>query len=294
MNSRFSTLLLREWMQHKRGWLITLLLPPVLFLAILPFGQVEGMPFDQQPLMLALFVVMITSIALFGISYASALFQLPGLARRDQQDRSIEFWLSLPGRHSESIGATLLAHALLVPIAAEVVGLLFGGVIASGLALKQAGWAGWMAVPWLQVFAMALPLFFRGLFGTLLLTLWLAPLVMIVMAASAWLKRWGVPAVVITVGGGGLLLDKVYGNTVVWDLLKAQLDGSNQSFLADPKLLQQFNDQLMHGEAAGTGTWAWQDAMVAIQHLASPHLTGGLVVAAACFALMVLRRQRGG
>ncbi len=31
-------------MQHKRGWLVTLLLPPLLFLAILPFGTVEGIP----------------------------------------------------------------------------------------------------------------------------------------------------------------------------------------------------------------------------------------------------------
>ncbi len=141
--------------------------------------------------------------------------------------------------------------------------------------------AGWISVPWLNVFGMALPLFLRGLFGTLLLTLWLAPLVMIVMAASAWLKRWGVPAVAIAVGVSGLVLDKVYGNTVVWNLLKAQLAGSNQSFLADPKLLQEFGDRLARDPAADPGTWAWalQDAWAAVQSLASPHLIVGLLVA---------------
>jgi ABC-2 type transport system permease protein len=297
MSSRFSTLLQREWMQHKRGWLITLLLPPLLFLAILPFGTVEGLPMArQQPMLLALFIVMITSIALFGISYASAMFQLPGLARRDQQDRSIEFWLSLPGGHSESIGATLLAHALLVPISADLIGFLFGGVIASGLFLKQEGMAGWMSVPWLNVYAMAVPLVLRGLLGTLLMTLWLAPLALIVMTASAWLKRWGVPAVALAVGVGGLVLDKIYGNPVVWDLLQAQLKGSNQSFLADPDLLKRFGEQLVHdpdtSPSAVAWSWAGQDALAALQNLASPHLIGGLVVAGACFALMVLRRSR--
>ena len=45
MSARFPTLLLREWLQHQRGWLITLLLPPLIFLALLPFGQVSG--FDK-------------------------------------------------------------------------------------------------------------------------------------------------------------------------------------------------------------------------------------------------------
>ena len=291
--TRFPTLLLREWLQHKRGWLITLLLPPLLFLAILPFGHVDGLPIDT-PLFAALTIVMMTSIAMFGISYGFALFQLPGLARRDQQDRSIEFWLSLPGGHGESIGATLLAHAVIVPLVAEVAGIVFGGVIASGMIVKQAGWIGWSAVPWLSVFGMALPLMLRGLFGTLLMTLWLAPLILIVMAASAWLKRWGVPAVIIGIGAGGLLLDKLYGNTIVWDLLKAQWKGSEQSFLADPKLLHQFNDQFMQnqGAAFSTSAWAWHDALVGVQNLASPNLVGGLVVAAGCFALLVLKRGR--
>ena len=199
MTSRFNTLLLREWMQHKRGWLITMLLPPAIFLALLPIGQVEGMS-EHLPLGVAMLGLLISTAAVFGISYAAALFQLPGLARRDQQDRSIEFWLSLPASHSESIGATVLAHALLVPLAAALVGFACGGLIASGLVIKTNGLAGWADVPWLSAIGLAIPVLLRGLLGIVLMSLWLAPLILIVMAASAWLKRWGVPAVGIAVG----------------------------------------------------------------------------------------------
>ncbi|WP_077038361.1 hypothetical protein [Pelomonas sp. KK5] len=292
-SNRFKTLLLREWMQHKRGWLVTLLAPPLVFLAILPFGTVEGMTKEMPPLPVALFIVLATGMVMFLISYVSAMFQMPGLARRDQQDRSIEFWLSLPGGHSPSIGATLLAHALLVPLAAEVIGVLFGGVIASALFIKQDGWAGWAGVPWGTVMSMAVPLLLRGLFGTLLMTLWLAPLVLIFMAASAWLKRWGVPAVALALGAGGLVLDKVYGNPIVWRLLSAQWDGSMQSFVAEPALLRQFDEQIRrHPDSFPAASWAWQDGLSALQNLASPHLVGGLIVAGICFGLLVLKRSR--
>ena len=293
MSSRFSTLILREWMQHKRGWLITLLLPPLLFLAILPFGQVEGLPVREHPLPIAVLITMITTLAVLGITYVGALFQLPGLARRDQQDRSIEFWLSLPASHSESIGATMLTHALLVPLVALPVGFVFGLVISPSLIAKEAGMAGLSSVPWLSVLAAGVPALLRALFGVLLMSLWLAPLMLIVMVASAWLKRWGVPAVAIAVGVGGAILDKVYGYRIVWDLLGAQLEGAGRSLVADADLLR---DHVQMAETTGAvfkvGSWAVQDALSAVQLLASPHLIGGLIVAAGCFYLLVLKRSR--
>ena len=106
MNNHIPTLLLREWMQHKRGWLIAAFAPPVLFLAMLPFGQVQGLPTEQLELV-ALVALVVSACVVYAICLLVALFQLPGLARRDAQDRSIEFWLSLPGRPSESVAATL-------------------------------------------------------------------------------------------------------------------------------------------------------------------------------------------
>ena len=293
MTSRFNTLLLREWMQHKRGWLITLLAPPIIFLALLSFGHAEGNP-DASPLGIALLFVVASTGAVFAIAWLSAMFQLPGLVRRDNQDRSIEFWLSLPAGHSESIGATMLAHAVLVPLAALIVGYAFGALISTGLVLKMMGMAGWQAVPWLQVLGLSVPLLARALFGVVLMSLWLAPLMLIVMTASAWLKRWGVPAVALTVGVGGLVLDKVYGLPVVWQLLDAQQKGAANALLADHMALESQLSPLLPGGSGdfSASAWALQDSLVAVQQLASPHFIGGLIVAAGCFALLVLKRSR--
>ena len=38
--------------------------------------------------------------------------------------------------------------------------------------------------------------------------------------------------------------------------------------------------------------WAVHDSWVAVQNLASAHFIGGLIVAAGCFALLVLKRSR--
>ena len=51
-----------------------------------------------------------------GITVVALLIQTPGLARRDRQDRSIEFWLSLPTSHAASVAAPVLMHLVLVPL----------------------------------------------------------------------------------------------------------------------------------------------------------------------------------
>ena len=293
MNSRFQTLLLREWMQHKRGWLITLFLPIGLFLVLLPFGQVDGNP-DGPPLEVALAMMAFTSLGVFSIAWISAMFQLPGLARRDVQDRSIEFWLSLPASHAESVAAPLLAHGLLVPIAGLLVGACFGPLVAAGLMVKLAGFSAFAAVPWGTALAAVVPVVLRGLLGVVLMSLWLAPLLLITMVASAWLKRWGIPAVALVVGVGGLVLDKVYGLTIVWDLLNAQTTGASAAFVADPDTLGRQVQTLAHQPKLPleVAAMAWHDGLRALQDLASPHFIGGLIVAAACFALLVYKRSQ--
>jgi len=295
-SSRFSTLLLREWMQHKRGWLITLLLPVSLFLILvpMPFSQVEGLPLEQFPLQVAVGIMLATAAGVFGIAWISAMFQMPGLARRDVQDRSIEFWLSLPASHTESIGATLLAHALLVPLAALLVGAIAGPLMASGMIIRQAGFAAWATVPWGTALVALVPILLRATLGVVLMTLWLSPLILLLVAASAWLKRWGMPAVALLLGVGGLLLDKLYGWPIVWELLVQQTEGANQAMLADHQALGRHMAQLAENpslplNASGLAT---HDAWLAIQNLASPHFIGGLIVAALCFGLLVLKRSR--
>lgn len=290
MWTRFRTLLLREWMQHHRGWLLVMLVPPLLSLGLLPFGTVE-VEAQLPALLIAAAALAMSAIAVTSISWSMAMLQLPGLARRDQQDRSIEFWLSLPASHVESISATLLMHALLVPMLALLVGTGLGFVIAAGIVVKLGGLAALAEVAWLPLAAAGLAGALRLALGLVLMSLWLAPLLLIPMAASAWLKRWGVPAVIATLVIGGIVLDRIYGNPIVWTLLISQAQGAGSAFFNHEGEL----NVLRHApETLGStvARWALNDSLRALQDLASPHLIGGLVVAAGCFALLVLRRRR--
>lgn len=290
MKTHIPTLLLREWMQHKRGWLIAALAPPLLFLALLPFGQVEGLPTDRLGSdFVALGVVMLSACVCFVIALLLALFQLPGLTRRDVQDRSVEFWLSLPGRPSESVAATVVAHAWLAPVGALLIGAVFGPLIGLGLLAKHAGVGAAFDVQWFQVIATALPLLLRALAGTVLLMLWLAPVIFVLMAASAWLKRLGVPVVLV---GGAVVLSVLYkAYDVSWplDTLQALAVRINETLVHDERAVA----ELLH---KGGNLWmgVLRDFGLSVASLASLQFIGWAAVAAAGFALVVAKRSRGG
>lgn len=288
MNTHLPTLLLREWMQHKRGWLIAAFAPPLLFLAMLPFGQVKGLPTEHAELV-SLAILMLSACAVFGICLLVALFQLPGLARRDTQDRSIEFWLSLPGRPSESVAATVLAHAWLAPVGGAIVGTLFGLPIAASILTAKGGVGLATSVHWGEVIAAASPLLLRAFVGTLPLMLWLAPVIFTLMAASAWLKRLGVPVVLVGGGVAVTVLHKAYD--IDWPLqaLAGLNERINHSLVYD---VQDLARTLKTD--ANLWTWATQDLGRSLADLASLQFLGWMMVAAAGFALVVVKRGRGG
>ncbi|MEJ6003376.1 hypothetical protein [Paucibacter soli] len=293
MSTRFLTLLQREWMQHHKGWLMLILIPPLLVLLIMPFGHVET-DVSSAPIMAAAAVALgATAISGFAISWLVSVFQIPGLARRDQQDRSIEFWLSLPGTHTESIAATVLMHVVFVPVLALAMSAGLGLVMAAAVVIKVGDLAALTEVSWLGLSIAGVVGVLRLGFGVLLMSLWLAPIYLGLMAASAWLKRWGAPALIVATLTIGNLLNKVYDNPIVWRLLQAQADGAGRAMLDANKELERAVDgpaslQQFIGEIS---SWALHDALAALAQLASPHLFGGLMVAAGCFALLVLKRR---
>jgi hypothetical protein len=302
---RFKTLLLREWMQHQRGWLIMVGLPIVLMLAGAVFGEVQLGPGDEElpaaagPLVSALGMLVVTAGITLALAWLVTMLQSPGLARRDVQDRSIEFWLSLPASHTQSLGATLLAHLLLWPWAALLAGL--GGGLLGGLLLtvKLYGAGAWLGLPWGGIVLAVLSLALRLMLGLLLATLWLAPLTLGTMVASAWLKRWGVPAVVAATLAGGLVLDKVYGNPVVWRTLQFLGERASQALIATdrsgdgPPGLAFHSAQDVDGLLGGAPGWLLHDAGVALLQLASPAFLAVLMASSLAFGALVLRRQRG-
>jgi len=278
----FQTLLLREWMQHRTGWLLLAWVP-----LGCTFGSVTHDPGDQLPV----FGLMAAGgfvVGMVTLAWTVVGLQASGLARRDQQDRSIEFWRSLPVSDVQALSATLLAHGLLMPLGITLVAL--AGCLPVGLLIqvKGDGLASLASLPWglcLQVFLAAVP---RFLLGAVLASLWAAPLLLLGMAASAWLKRWGVPAVVLVLGTAGLVMDKVYGLPQVLDALRGLFDNFGAA------LVPLVADGIHLGVPADLPALLMQDLLHRLQDLASPLCLLALAVSAGSFALLLMRRRRAG
>ena len=297
MNNNFSTtrlrtLMLREWLQHRRGWFAVMLALPLLVALLLPFGSVNVDGNATAPL-LAGAVLLASAAVTCGLSWSVMLLQLPGLARRDQQDRSIEFWLSLPASHSESLAATLLMHVLALPLLALGVGAVLGLPFAAAFVVKVFGAGGLADVPWLSLTLAALAVLLRAAWGLLLVSLWLAPLYLPAMAAAAWLGRWGAPALIGIVLIGGAVLRKLYDNGIVFELLRTQLSAALNASTLDPSALVGLIKHQPGSLAADVAGLAARDALQSLtQALSSPNFLLGLLVAGAAFGLMVLQRSR--
>lgn len=279
----FKTLLLREWMQHRVGWLALAALPVVgVLLLAMPFGQVTLGNTPSQ--LVALMTLGIFAIGTGAQAWLVVALQASGLARRDAQDRSIEFWRALPTGDAQALSATLVAHHLLMPLA---ITCLAGGVGLLAAVLVVVRGHGWQALdlPYLlAMFAAGLP---RVVLGGVLASLWASALLLPLMAASAWLKRWGVPVLVGGVGALGIWLDKVYQQTWL-------LDGLRELFFNFAAALV----PLAHGFEDQPGTsavpaWFWLDAQHRLADLATPLFAVALLLAGAGFGLLLLKRQRG-
>lgn len=303
--NRFNTLLQREWMQHRFGWLVVLFAPLVLVILAGLFTEL-GVQVEldgetvirrtPEAVLQTLGAIGGMAAVTLGIAWLTVLFQAPGLARRDTQDRSIEFWLSLPIGHVPSLGATLLAHLLLLPIAALAVGALGGLAVSMLVVVKTWGFGAWLGLPWGTLLLGFVAMLLRLACGVVLATLWLSPLILLTMAASAWLKRWGVPAVAAVIGLGGLALDKLYGTKIVWRVLQSLGEHASKALFMvdrDGGSMKIENVEQLRPVLQGLPGWALGDLGAALAGLASPAFVGALAVGIAGFALLVLRRQRG-
>ncbi len=304
---RFNALLQREWMQHQRGWWIVMAVPVIVLLLVAVYGNVditldagEDTSVIRTPsaLLLAMGSLGGLAIGCMALAWLSSLLQAPGLARRDLQDRSIEFWLSLPVGHVQSLGATLLTHVLLAPLLALLVGAAGGLVVSLVVVMKAWGLAAWFTLPWGALVAGLAAVLLRLAMGLVLATLWVAPLLLVAMAASAWLKRWGLPVVAAVIGISGVVLDKFFGWPIVWETLKIIGRSAGRSFFGADR---DGGPQLKNvADADGAAqilqvlpSWAMEDLGLALHALLSPVFIAGLAVAGAAFMLLVLRRSRG-
>ena len=196
--TRFKTLMLREWLQNRWTWLIAIAALPVLVLVSFPFGTIDTD--DREKVLheaLTLMPLLVTPLVCVMIAWITVLFTASGLARRDVQDRSIEFWRSLPSTHAEHIGAQYLMHAFVFPVIALGLGLLFGLLIMPVVMIKFSGFSAFAGVPWGKVLAVLWQPVLLAVPALLLGALWMAPVVLTIMAASAWTKRLALPLLAV-------------------------------------------------------------------------------------------------
>jgi len=299
---RFRTLLLREWMQHRTGWLVLMALPTLLVLGLglfdgqgIQVGSADAGDLSALPLVLqALFWTLATvAVALLLVSL-TVLAQLPGLARRDQQDRSIEFWRSLPVSHAQGVGATLLMHLLLLPAAALAAGLVGSQLVVLVSVVLHHGPLVWLQLPWGQLLPSLGLGALRLMLGLLLAVLWLSPLLLLTMAASAWLKRWAVPVVSAVSLVGVYWLDARLPMPLVGPAF-SRLGTEALYALVAPDLFdgpRRVVQSELGAAVADLPMALLQDAGRVLASAASPAFLLAVVVGALGFWLLVLRRQR--
>lgn len=301
-------LMQREWLQSRFSWALMAGIPLVLALLMIGFGQLGGMResldidnaaagvADASPpvaAMLAMAAIAGTTAVMFAIAWLSSLIIVAGIARRDHADRSIEFWMSMPATHAESLAAPLIVHLLLVPAAALFVGVAGGWVISALLVGRIAGLGAWFSLPWIDIVMGSVSVVGRLLAGLPLATLWLAPLIMLVVLTGAYFRRWSWPILGVVFGVVAPVLAKVFAqpwlNEVTWGLIghagQAMVSGQKSMVVDSP-------DKGIEALRALPG-WALQDFGYALRDLGSPLLFGGLLFAAGCFYLLLIWRQRG-
>jgi hypothetical protein len=303
---RFRSLMLREWMQHRTGWLVLMVLPSLLAAGLSLFDgrgiDVRIGDNDSQLSLLSTlpaalqtvgWTVATTGLALLLVCLTVAV-QLSGLARRDQQDRSIEFWRSLPVSHLQGVGATVLMHLLVLPLIAVTAALLGAQLVAALAIVLHNGALAWLQQPWLVLLTSLLLAVARLWLGLLMAVLWLSPVLLLTMAASAWLKRWALPVVLAGSVLGVYWLDPRLpvalvgpsfhrvGIEALYALLAPDLFDGQHALRADA----------LGASLQGLPLALLQDGLRVLQSATTPAFGAALVGGALGFGLLLLRRQR--
>jgi hypothetical protein len=293
-------LMQREWLQHRFAWAMLTLVPIALAVLPLSFGSVEldddmlSRGGSELAVMLGSISVVATMAVVFLLVWVSSLFITTGLPRRDHADRSIEFWLSLPTGHGESLGVPLLVHLVLVPAAAILIGLVGGYAVSLLLVTRFVGFGEWLALPWGSLITGTLALAARVIGGLPLAALWLLPLVLLAMLANAFFKRWGLPVLAVGLGLSSLVLKAVFGQATLMNAIGKLGANAATSIMGASGQSITFSDHPAPAEnLASLPGWALQDLGAAVQNLASWQFLAAMVVSGLLFAALVLWRQRG-
>lgn len=293
-------LMQREWLQHRFAWAMLVLVPLALSLLLLSVGtiQLDDDMMSLKPahlsVLLALLTIAISTATVLLLLGITSLFIALGSPRRDHADRSIEFWLSMPSGHGESLLAPILVHLLLVPVAALLVGFVVAIPVSMVTVGRVVGLGEWFALPWLQMLPALGAVLLRVVSGVPMALLWLLPLVLAAMLSNALFRRWGLPLlgiVLILLSQG---LERVFGQPVLTDTLASMLLMAAHSLLgAAGGDLATGPNTLPEETLSALPGWALRDFGAALANLAQPLLAGVLVASAALFAALWAWRRSG-
>lgn len=296
--NKLLTLMRREWLQYRFGWMLMVAVPLGLALLLLAFGQIQigadeaEQVGDKMAPMLAVAAMAGSAAVLFLIASFTSIIIVAGMARRDHSDRSVEFWLSLPATHSANLAAPLIVHLLLVPAAALLAGLAGGLLVSMVLVTRVVGVGAWFALPWLDLLPAVFALAARLLAGLPLAILWLSPLILLVVLLSAWFRSWSWVILGVGIGLGSQLLNQVFGQPMLSDVTLGLLRQARGALVHAGEAFQMGKNEGSEG-LRQLPAWALNDFFLALKELPSPLLVGGLLFAAGCFYLVVVWRQRG-
>jgi ABC-2 type transport system permease protein len=297
-HSPWLALFQREWLQHRKGWALLAGVPFLLGLLLVSIGTVQVGADEATPMLplAATVVAMSATMAIYvTLSVLTGIILLAGLARRDHGDRSVEFWLSLPTQHSAAWAVPLLTHAVLVPMAAAPLGALAGAALAPVLVSRIDTWQAWQQLPWAQLLPAAVAVVLRVMAGIPLALLWLSPVVMLMVALTAWMGRWGL---LVLLGGFGIataVLDKLWGTPWPAEALATLFENAGLSIMyaakqpSDPPFSAS-NPIEAIGQVPGL---LLKDFGQSLALLTEPALVPALLTAAACFGVVVFWRRRG-
>ena len=293
-------LMQREWLQHRFAWAMLIAVPLALAVLPLSFAEIEfnaemaGRSAPDLAALVAMISIVATTAILFLLVWVTSLFLMSSLARRDHADRSIEFWLSLPTGHAESLAVPLLVHLVLVPAAALLAGLLGGYAVSFLMVSRFVGVGEWLALPWGALLAGTLSMGVRVIAGLPLATLWLMPLILLAILSNALFKRWGLPVLAVALGLGSVVLQRVFGQPILGELMSALSRGAGLSLAGASGQDMTINERTSPAQAlAEMPAWAAHDLLAALREAASPLFLGALVVSAGLFFAVLLWRQRG-
>lgn len=191
-----TTLIRREFWEHRSLWITPLIVAGLLVLTAIPLhiGDVSfGAPdniFGDAHNRLSLFTLILwgQTVPQYLVMTIVVSFYLMDCLYLERKDRSILFWKSLPVSDATTVISKLLVGLVVVPLGVYLTAMVAGVLFQIIWALRAAYGSlpnisvAWNTIAWLKVQGLML-------YGLVISMLWFAPLAASLLLVSAWARK---------------------------------------------------------------------------------------------------------